>query len=59
MPSSNFEVGQKSTVPENRSTEAYSHFTKQEDSPNLVKAKEWSWKTGEQSKKNLVKAKIN
>lgn len=59
MPRSNFEAGQKSAVSENRSTEGYSPFTKQEDSSNLAKAKERSWKAGQQSNKNLLKAKIN
>lgn len=40
MPRSNFEAGQKSAVSENRSTEGYSPFIKQEDSPNLVEGKE-------------------
>lgn len=39
VPRSNFEAGQKSAVSENRSTEGYSPFIKQEDSPNLVEEK--------------------
>lgn len=53
-PRGNFETGQTSI-----GKQIYRiPFTK-EDYQDLVKAKEWDWKAGQQPNKNLVKVKIN